>query len=289
MRRMVKKRSAAHAGSFYPGKKEDLVKTIEWSFMHEIGPGRLPIARNREKSSVAYMVPHAGYIYSGPVAAHSYMKIAEGGKPSVFVIAGPNHTGLGENASIWKEGYWETPLGEVEVDSEVSKLLVENTRYFSFDENAHLYEHSVEVQIPFLQYIFGEIKVVPIVIKLQNPEVSRDLGEALYKISKENGVDLVYIASSDMNHYDPHEETLKKDEIALKEIEELDLDGLYKALEKYGISMCGPGPVGAMLTLGKRLAYRCKILKHATSGDMTGEKNWVVGYASAMLHKGDSQ
>ncbi|MDP8003065.1 MAG: AmmeMemoRadiSam system protein B [Caldisphaera sp.] len=283
---MSQKRLASHAGSFYPSKREDLIKSIENSFLHNLGPGKLPVAKERDKNSIAYMVPHAGYMYSGPIAAHSYYNISLGGKPKVFIIAGPNHTGLGENASIWKEGIWQTPLGDVEVDSDVAKLIVQNSRYFSFDEEAHLYEHSVEIQIPFLQYIFKDIKIVPIVIKLQNEEVSRDLANSLYKIMKENDVDLIYIASSDMNHYEPQDITVKKDEMALQKIIQLDLDGLFSTIENNDITMCGPGPVGALIELGKKLGFKAKILKHATSGDVTGEKDYVVGYASAMLIKG---
>ncbi|WP_048816884.1 AmmeMemoRadiSam system protein B [Caldisphaera lagunensis] len=280
------KRMPAHAGSFYPSKKDDLIKSIESSYLHKLGPGMLPNAeRERKKESIGYMVPHAGYIYSGPIAAHSYFNISKEGKPKVFIIAGPNHTGLGENASVWKEGIWETPLGEVEVDSEISKLLVSYSKYFTFDEEAHIYEHSVEVQIPFLQYIFKDIKIVPIVIKLQNYEVSLDLANALYRIITENGVDLIYIASSDMNHYEPYDITYKKDEIALKKIESLDTEGLFKVLDENNITMCGPGPVGALIHLSKKLNSKAEILKHATSGDITGEKDWVVGYASARFFK----
>lgn len=276
---------AAHAGSFYPSKREDLIKSIEDSYLHKLGPGMLPTVGQRKNESIGYMVPHAGYMYSGPIAAHSYFNIAKEGKPKVFIIAGPNHTGLGENASVWKEGIWETPLGEVEVDNEVSKLLVSYSKYFTFDEEAHIYEHSVEVQIPFLQHLFKDIKIVPIVIKLQNNEVSLDLANALYKIITENGVDLLYIASSDMNHYEPYDITYKKDEIALKKIESLDSDGLFKVLDENNITMCGPGPVGSLIYLSKKFDSKVEILKHATSGDITGEKDWVVGYASARFVK----
>ncbi|MFP3144515.1 MAG: AmmeMemoRadiSam system protein B [Caldisphaera sp.] len=282
---MVLKRQASHAGSFYPLNKDDLIKSIENSYLHKLGPGNLPKINERKKESIGYIVPHAGYMYSGPIAAHSYFNIANEGKPKVFVIVGPNHTGLGENASVWKEGIWQTPLGDVEIDNEVSRLIVSYSKYFTFDEEAHLYEHSVEVQIPFLQQLFNDIKIVPIVIKLQNEEVSLDLANALYKLIVDNGVDLVNIASSDMNHYEPYDITYKKDEMALKKIEELDVNGLFKVLDENNITMCGPGPVGALLYLGKKMNSRVQILKHATSGDITGEKDWVVGYAAARVVK----
>lgn len=279
-------RRPAHAGSFYPAERDELVKSIESSFLHSIGPGRLPsVPQSRSRASVGYLVPHAGYMYSGPVAAHSYYSLAGEGAPKVIVVAGPNHTGLGEAASLWRGDAWETPLGTVEVDSDVEKLIISNTRYFTFDNEAHAYEHSVEVQVPFLQYIFGSnFKLVPIVIKLQNPEVSKDLADALVKIVRENGVDLVFIASSDMNHYEPHDITIAKDNEALRYVESLDPEGLFRVLETDDITMCGPGPAMTLLYMGKAMgAQRAVILKHATSGDVTGEKDWVVGYASARV------
>ncbi|MGC9210017.1 MAG: AmmeMemoRadiSam system protein B [Acidilobus sp.] len=283
---MAKVRKPAHAGTFYPATREELLKSIEDSFTHRLGPGSLPrTSQSRVRSSVGYLVPHAGYMYSGPVAAHSYYALAQEGAPKVVVVAGPNHTGLGESASVWRGDAWETPLGQVEVDNEVAKLIVTNSRFFTFDDDAHVYEHSVEVQVPFLQYIFGSsFKLVPIVIKLQTPEVSADLASALVKVMKENAVDLVFIASSDMNHYEPHDVTVRKDLEALKYVESLDPEGLFRVLEAEDISMCGPGPTMTLLYLGKMLgSKRAKILMHATSGDVTGEKDWVVGYASAVV------
>ena len=283
---MSKVRRPAHAGTFYPASRQDLVKAIEDSFTHRLGPGSIPRpSQSRSRGSVGYLVPHAGYMYSGPVAAHSYYALAQEGAPKVVVIAGPNHTGLGEAASVWRGDAWETPLGQVEVDQEVAKLIVGNSRYFTFDEEAHVYEHSVEVQVPFLQYVFGSsFKLVPIVIKLQTPEVSADLASALVKVIRENGVDLTFFASSDMNHYEPHDITVRKDMEALKYVEGLDPEGLFRVLEAEDISMCGPGPAMTLLYMGKMMgARRGKVLMHATSGDVTGETDWVVGYASAVV------
>lgn len=283
---MQEVRKPAHAGSFYPADRNDLIKSIESSFLHRLGPGKLPqVSPSRNRTSVGYLVPHAGYMYSGPVAAHSYYNMAQEGAPKVVVVAGPNHTGLGEAASLWQGDAWETPLGTVEIDKEVEKLIITNTKYFTFDNEAHLYEHSVEVQIPFLQYIFdSNFKLVPIVIKLQNPEVSKDLADALVKIMNENGVDLLFVASSDMNHYEPHDVTLSKDNEALRYVESLDPEGLFRVLEAEDITMCGPGPAMTLLYMGRSLgATRAVILKHATSGDVTGERDWVVGYASAVV------
>ncbi len=281
----MKRRRPAHAGTFYPATRRELVKAIEDSFTHPLGPGRLPEGVGEGRASVGYVVPHAGYMYSGPVAAHSYYRLSREGRPEVVVIAGPNHTGLGLMASVYREGVWETPLGEVEVDSEVARLIVSYTRMFGFDEDAHLYEHSVEVQVPFLQYIYGkDLRIVPIVIGLQNPDTSRDLANALYKIMTENGVDLVFLASTDFNHYEPHDVTVNKDMSVINEILRVDPEAMYKVMNERNVTMCGPGPVAALLYLARELGHGNPVLlKHATSGDVTGEKSWVVGYASIKI------
>ena len=286
---IARKRRPAVAGHFYPADPRELVAMIEWAFRHPLGPGRTPEPGEEGslgRSSVGFISPHAGYMYSGPVAAHVYLRLALEGRPDVVVIAGPNHTGLGAPASVYPGGVWETPLGEVEVDAEVAKEIVARTRFYDFDEDAHLYEHSVEVQVPFIQYIFPKQtpRIVPIVIKNQVPEVSEDLARALKAVKDELGVDLVYIASSDFTHYDPHEVAVKKDSIALEAIRRLDPEGLFAAIEKYNITMCGPGPVAALLYLGRLHGAReAEVLKYATSGDVSGEKSWVVGYAAVRV------
>ncbi|MEB3773328.1 MAG: AmmeMemoRadiSam system protein B [Desulfurococcales archaeon] len=281
------RRRPAHAGTFYPGTRGELVKAIEDSFTHPLGPGSLPRGDGEDRS-VGYIVPHAGYMYSGPVAAHSYYHLSREPRPSVVVIAGPNHTGLGMLAAVYKEGVWETPLGEVQVDSEVSRLIVSYTRMYGFDEEAHRYEHSVEVQVPFLQYIYGEdLRIVPIVIGLQNPDASRDLAWALYKIIVENGVDLVFLASTDFNHYEPHDVTVEKDMEAINAIKSLDIDRLFRVIEERYITMCGPGPAAVLMELSRKMGGKEPVLlKHATSGDVTGDRSWVVGYASIKFPRG---
>ncbi len=277
-------RRPAHAGTFYPARREDLLKAIEDSFLHPLGPGKLPprdMVDGRLPGTIGYVAPHAGYIYSGPVAAHAYYDLALRKKPDVVVIAGPNHTGMGLGASVFRGDAWETPLGLVPVDNEVARLIVEYTEYFSFDNEAHLYEHSVEVQVPFIQYVLGEVPIVSIVIYVQTLDVARDLGRALARIRGEHGVDLLFIASTDFNHYEPHDITVKKDMIAIDRILSLDDEGLYKVLEEYNITMCGPAPATALINYAKSIgAPKPVLLKHATSGDVTGDKAWVVGYAA---------
>ncbi len=288
MGRIAKVRKPAVAGSFYPATRDELVSMIEWSFRHQLGPGGIPeVNPSRSRASVGFVAPHAGYMYSGPVAAHVYHRLAGEGRPEVVVIAGPNHTGLGAFVSVYPGGYWETPLGEVEVDSELVKALVERSTFLEPDEDAHIYEHSVEVQVPFIQYIFRDPpKLVPIVIKHQSLDVAKDLARALKSVQEELGVDLVFIASSDFTHYDPHEVAVKKDSAALDAIRRLDPEALYAVIEKYNVTMCGPAPVATLLYLAKlHGAIGAEVLKYATSGDVSGEKSWVVGYAAVRVPK----
>ena len=282
----MKKRLPAHAGTFYPAGRDDLVRSIEDSFTHPLGPGKIPRpgleAGEGGAGAIGYVVPHAGYMYSGPVAAHAYYDMALSEKPEAVVIVGPNHTMLGLNASVYKEGYWETPLGLVEVDSELSKLIVSYSRFFAFDDTAHMYEHSVEVQVPFLQYIYGEgLRIIPVVIGLQTLEVARDLASAVYKVYEEHGARILYLASTDFNHYESHEVTVKKDLIAIEKILDLDAEALYRVVESVPVTMCGPAPTASLIYLAREAGVsKPVLLKHATSGDVTGEKGWTVGYAS---------
>ena len=277
------RRFPAVAGSFYEADPKRLRQQIEWAFKHPIGPGKLPEVPTRKqgkRSNTFFIVPHAGYIYSGPVAAHSYYYLASEGVPDLVIIMGPNHTGLGKMASVWPEGYWETPLGAVEVDSEMVKELVKESKVLDPDEYAHMYEHSVEVQIPFLQYFFGnKFKIVPIVILMQEIEIMQMIANAIEKLIREHeGLDVVVLASSDLNHYEPYEQNNMKDELAIKEIEELDYEGLYRVVNDYDVTACGYGPIMGVLMLARKFNRKPYVLKHANSGDTSGPKDSVVGY-----------
>lgn len=270
------------AGYFYESDPTQLINQIEWAFQHPLGPGSLPkVSSERVRKSIGFISPHAGYVYSGPIAAHSYHKLAEEGKPEVFVIAGPNHTGRGTALSVMTEGTWVTPLGEVPIDTEFAKAIVRESEYASPDIEAHMEEHSVEVQIPFLQYLFKNIKIVPIVMMLQTTRVAEDLAKAIEVVAEKLGRDYVFIASTDFTHYEPHEIAVRKDALAIERIINIDPEGLYNVIEKYNISMCGPGPVMTLLYIAKRRGVsRAEKLAYATSGDVSGDKSLVVGYAS---------
>ncbi len=279
-------RYPAHAGTFYPADPEELRRAIEWSFTHPIGPGRLPSGGDEERRSIGYIVPHAGYMYSGPVAAHSYYRLAQERSPKTVIIIGPNHNGVGYPAAVYRGSAWRTPLGDVEVDMEVSKLLVEYSDYLAFDNLAHIYEHSLEVQVPFLQYIMKDapFSIAAISVYAQRLVIARDIAGAIARIIEENGVDAVVIGSTDFNHYEPHDVTVEKDMIAVNSIIERDEEKLFRVIEERNITMCGPISAATLMILSKTIGGKKPLLlKHATSGDITGEKDWVVGYASIMF------
>ena len=282
----MKARPPAFAGSWYAGTSQELRKQIEGCFTHKLGPGNLPkVAKNGPRKILGLVSPHAGYMYSGPVAAHGYYRLAADGKPDVVVILSPNHTGRGSALAIMKEGIWRTPLGDVEIDTPVAETILRESGIIDIDEKAHAYEHSIELQLPFLQYLYGSsFKFVPICFLMQDLESSREVGKAVAEaLSQQNAV---VIASTDMTHYEPHESAKRKDEMAINAAAKLDEGEYYSIVESHGISTCGYGPVVAAITAAKKLGgKRGQLLCYKTSGDITGDYSAVVGYASLSFVK----
>jgi AmmeMemoRadiSam system protein B len=266
---------------FYAGTAAALKTQIEKCFTHELGPGKTPeVLETGPRSIVGLVCPHAGYMYSGPVAAHSYYNLAMDGKPDVAVIFGPNHTGRGSALALMDEGAWRTPLGQAEIDTEIAKRIMRESSIIDIDDSAHRFEHSIEVQLPFLQYLYGEkFKFVPICFLMQDLESSRSVGEAVGKaLSRKNAL---VIASTDMTHYEPHERAEQKDKLAIDAAIKMDEELYYSTVESKGISTCGYGPVVAAITASKLLnAKRARLLCYKTSGNITGDFSSVVGYAS---------
>jgi len=281
----VKIRRSCQAGSFYAGIPEALKKQIENCFTHKLGPGKIPIVQKGSRNVVGLICPHAGYMYSGPVAAHSYSCLAADGKPHVIVIFGPNHTGQGSGLAVMKEGVWRTPLGDVQIDKETADQILRKSGIIDVDELAHVFEHSIEVQLPFLQYLYGSaFTFVPVSFLMQDFESSREVGQAVAEAL--DGKNAVIIASTDMTHYEPHELAEKKDRKALSALEKLDEKEFYSTIERYHITACGYGPVVALITAAKLFgAKKGQILCYKTSGDVTGDYSAVVGYASAAFTK----
>ncbi|MDI6690954.1 MAG: AmmeMemoRadiSam system protein B [Candidatus Bathyarchaeota archaeon] len=283
---MAKIRRPCQAGAFYEGIADSLKRQIENCFLHEFGPGKIPeVAKAGPRKIVGLVCPHAGYMFSGPVAAHAYYLLALDGKPDVVVVFGPNHTGYGSALAVMDEGVWRTPLGDVEVDGETAKQIVRESRIVDVDESAHRLEHSIEVQLPFLQYLYGsQFKIVPICFLMQDLSSARDVGKAVAKVL--TGKNAVIIASSDMTHYEPQERAAKKDRLALEAVEAMDEAKFYSSVEAHNISACGYGPIAALITAGKILgAKEAKVLCYKTSGDIIGDYSSVVGYAAVCFTK----
>lgn len=281
----MKIRRPAQAGSFYAGTAEALKKQIAECFHHRLGPRESPTVQPGPRNIVGLICPHAGYAYSGPVAAHSYHHLAVDGKPDTVVLFGPNHTGVGSGLALATDGVWRTPLGDAQIDEAAAHEILRQSDIVDVDDSAHRHEHSIEVQLPFLQYLYGSaFKFVPIIFLMQDFESSREVGQAVAKATA--GKNVVIIASTDMTHYEPHEIAEKKDKMALSALEKLDEKTFYSTVESYRLTACGYGPVVAMLTAAKILGARkgC-VLCYKTSGDVTGDYSAVVGYASVAVTK----
>jgi AmmeMemoRadiSam system protein B len=277
----MKVRRPAVAGMFYAGSATELRGQIEWCYKHELGPGAIPRVNDKGLGKiVAIVVPHAGYYYSGPVAAHAYQALAEDGIFDTAVILGPNHTGYGKPVSLWVEGDWSTPLGDVEVDKRLAQRLVGDV--IERDEAAHMHEHSIEVQLPWLQYLYGKVKIVPVTMLAQDIETARRVGKSIGQA----GEDLIVIASSDLTHYEPHSRAVEKDSSVIEAIVGLDEEELYERCQRLGCSMCGYGPVAAAIVAAKEMkGNSASLLKYATSGDTSGDFSRVVGYGSIVIRQ----
>jgi AmmeMemoRadiSam system protein B len=283
---MAKIRHPRVAGPFYEGNAESLKAQIENCFLQELGPKKRPKVNEKGPREILGLVcPHAGYMFSGAVAANAYYELASDGKPETVVILGPNHTGYGSALALVNEGFWRTPLGDVEIDAETANRVVQETRVVDVDELAHRFEHSIEVQLPFLQYLYGsEFKFVPICFQMQDLSSSVEVGKALVEVLASKNA--VVIASSDMTHYEPQANAATKDLAALKAVEAMDEKLFYSIIESRNVTACGYGPIAAMITAAKGLgAKEAKLLCYKSSGDVTGDYSSVVGYAAVCFKK----
>ena len=272
-------RRPAVAGAFYPADPRELEELIRASYLHRLGPGREPPSGYLSSGVVPCLSPHAGYVYSGHVAAHSYLHVSSLRKPELVVIVGPNHYGVGSGVATFREGRWETPLGQVSVDAEAARKIVESTGILDYDPSAHRMEHSLEVQLPFLQLIYGEFSLLPISLAFQDIETARTLGEGIANLL--DGRDAVLIASSDLTHYEAAEQARSKDSQLLKKVEALDLEGFYGTLERLNVTACGYGAIASVIQACKKLGFKKgELLKYSNSGETTRDMNEVVGYAS---------
>jgi MEMO1 family protein len=274
-------RTPAVAGMFYPKAKEELKKTIRECFLHNYGPGKLPPSVLDEKI-VGAICPHAGYMYSGPVAAHSFYAISSL-KPDLVIILGPNHWGIGCSIATMKDGLWRTPLGDIEVDSNAAIEVNKTSKLVELDFFSHTRDHSLEVQLPMLQEIYSyKFKILPIILINQSFDAAMEVGLVIAKIARNKKT--VIIGSSDFTHYEENEFAHKQDKTLIEPIVKLDVNKFYRILQENQVSACGYGAIASTMIACKELgATKGSLLKYATSGDITGEKNSVVGYASIIF------
>jgi AmmeMemoRadiSam system protein B len=275
-------RRAVVSGIFYPSHPSELIKSIEQCFKNEnFGPGAIPPSKSNRKI-YGIVSPHAGYVYSGAIAANGFYEVSSMTFDNV-VMVGPNHYGIGTGVATMQDGVWKTPLGDVEVNADLSDKISKSSGLVDFDDFAHSRDHCLEVQVPFLQYIKkNKFYIVPIVLLMQDKETSIDIGKSIAKSTW--GMNTLLIASSDFTHYEPNSEAHRKDNELIKTILNLDTAGFYTILEKLNISACGYGAIASIMTAVKDLgATRGELLKYATSGDVTGDTSAVVGYSSIIF------
>ncbi|TFG12731.1 AmmeMemoRadiSam system protein B [Candidatus Thorarchaeota archaeon] len=269
------------AGKFYEGTEDMLLKRLRESFTGNMGPGEVPEGEPGNRRNIkALIAPHAGYVYSGMTAAHSYLDLFRDGRPSHIVIIGPNHTGQGERVAVCNDD-WLTPLGEVEYDTEIGPEIIQRNQYAAPDCIAHSSEHSIEVQLPFIQYVFdAPISFVPMCMGTQNYDVCKSLGETIASLAEDD--DILVIASSDFTHFESSDSARKKDNQAMEFLEFLDPEGFLNFVTSHRVSICGAAPITTALVFAKELgAIEFNLLKYSNSGDVTGDNGNVVAYVAA--------
>ena len=276
----MKIRHPAHAGSFYPGDPDSLREGIEGCFLHRLGPGRIPEVKGGAGKVAGLVCPHAGYMYSGHIAAHAYCRLGDDQIPEAVVILGPDHTGSCGMASMMVEGVWRTPIGDLAIDSDLARRIQEGSDIIDVSDFALRYEHSIEVQLPFLIFLFGPgLKFVPICIGLQDLSTSCEIAESI--ANARAGRKMVVIASSDMSHYEPKAIAEENDRAAMDLILSMDERSFQGMVESKGLSICGYGPITALIHYSKLIgSKKARLLAYGTSGDVTGDFGSVVGYAA---------
>ncbi|TRZ95121.1 AmmeMemoRadiSam system protein B [bacterium] len=262
------------AGQFYPAGESELREEIG-SFIKK---GAVP------KEVIACLLPHAGYTYSGKVTGETVSQIK---MKDNFILLGPNHTGYGPGFSIMTEGSWYTPLGEIKINSNLAKKILEHSRYLESDTLAHAHEHSLEVILPFLQYFKNNFEFVPIIITFDNTSILKEIGEGIARAIQELRLadSTVIVCSSDFTHYEPQLQAEKKDKTAISAILALNEDKLTAYVQSLNISMCGYAPSVIMLAAAKLLgAKTASLVRYQTSAEITGDEDSVVGYAGILVN-----
>jgi len=263
-------RHPAVASQFYPGDSNTLRRTLETL-----------IPSVPKQKALAVVSPHAGYIYSGSVAGRTFAHVDI---PKTCIICGPNHRGHGAGAAVMASGTWRMPLGDVPISQEVARSVLANSRVMAEDDAAHQYEHSLEVQVPFLQYLQADLSIVPICLSYLSYEDCKEIGSALAKTVSEFEEKILLVASTDMSHYESREAASRKDKMALDRILDLDPEGLYNTVIGNRISMCGIIPTTVILIAALKLGcQKAELVRYTDSGEESGDTSQVVGYAGLIL------
>ena len=275
-------RSPAVAGTFYESGKDALREQMQ-GYLQKAGE-ELKTREESFKQVFGLVAPHAGHIYSGQVAAYPYALIKDLPEWTTYVIISPNHTGRGKPVAISRED-WKTPLGVVKNDRELGDAIKRNSNISDFDEEAHMFEHSAEVQLPFLQTLFTEVRAVEICMGIQNYDSAVDIGQAVFQAAKDTKRQVVVIASSDFTHYESAELAKRNDEQAIKLITEMKAREFVDLVHHENMSLCGYAPIAAAMTYVQKHDAKATLLKYANSGDATGDYDSVVGYAGIVFWK----
>jgi len=264
-------RQPAVAGQFYPGSEGKLRAALSQLIPKHASP----------KSVKGIISPHAGYVYSGAIAGRVFSQVAI---PDTVLIIGPNHHGTGAAAALYPDGEWLTPLGASTVNSRLNSLLLQHTPFIQSDSVAHQLEHSLEVQLPFIQYLHPAVTISAICIGHGDYSPLRDIGLGIADAIREYGEEVLIVASSDMTHYESADAAREKDQKALERVLALDGKGLLEVCQRRGITMCGVVPATVMIEATLRLgAKEAELVAYGTSGDVTGDNDQVVGYAAVTV------
>ena len=265
------------AGQFYPDRREDLERMIKYCYEHKYGPGNQSIESSKKIFGI--ICPHAGYAYSGPTACHSYKSISSQ-SPELAIIIGPNHYGIGRNVATMIDVKWKTPLGMVQVDSEAVQEIEKKSKVIEIDSYSHSKDHSLEVQIPMLQFILSkEFQILPIILLAQDLETVKDVGYAVSEIAKKKNS--IIVGSSDFTHYEENSFAHLQDKSLIEPILEMDVKRFYHVLKEKRETVCGFGAIAITIIACKNLgATKGELLSYATSGDVSGNTESVVGYGA---------
>ena len=264
-------RQPAVAGQFYPGSEQKL----------RVALSRLMPENESLQRVKGIISPHAGYVYSGAIAGKLFSRLTI---PATVLIIGPNHHGTGAAAALYPDGEWLTPLGPTSINSRLNSLLLRHTPYLQTDSVAHQLEHSLEVQLPFIQYLRPDVTIAAICLGHSDYPPLRDIGIGIAAAIREYGEDVLIVASSDMTHYESADSARRKDQQALERVLALDGKGLLEVCHRRGITMCGVAPATVMIEAALKLgAQQAEVVAYGTSGDVTGDSEQVVGYAAVAV------